>query len=77
MPIEYDPSVSSRKHKTFTIDGSIYSLTYFSLLKKNKAEYKMTKQDQFDLFAKTGLMFAVQFFFIYALLHLDRKAVEF
>jgi len=36
---------SVKKHKVFTIDGTIYSATYFSLIKANKKKYKMTTED--------------------------------
>lgn len=45
IPIDNNPSISVKKQKVFTIDGTIYSATYFSLIKSNKKKYKMTTDD--------------------------------
>jgi hypothetical protein len=41
------------------IGGSIYSLSYFAFMKKNKKKHNMTETDQFDIFWKAIFIFAI------------------
>lgn len=42
LPIEKEMSVSIKEKKSLTIDATIYSATYVSLIKSNKHKHKMT-----------------------------------
>jgi len=75
--LEKDASMSVKKQKVYTIDGTIYSATYFSLIKSNKKKFKMTTEDQFELFYRTGIIMSIQVFFIYALIFIEGKSSKF
>lgn len=56
--------MSLKIKKSLTIDATLYSATYVSLIKSNKHKYKMTQTDQFDLVYKLMLIGTIQVFFI-------------
>lgn len=68
--------MSIKAKKSFAIDSTIYSATYFSLIKSNKHKYKMTQDDQFDLLYKNMLIVTIQVFFIVGIIIFNKLSFK-
>ena len=42
LPLDKEASMSMKPKKNFSVDASIYSACYFSLIKSNKKKYRLT-----------------------------------
>lgn len=49
------------------LSASFFTATYFSLMKTNKAKFKMKETDQVELFWKCCFIFAIQIMFSYVI----------
>jgi len=65
MPIDIDESVKNKKD--FKINNTIYACVFFAMMKKNKKAFKLTTNDQFELFFKAILICFVQLFFSFCI----------
>ena len=67
---------SIKQKKVMAVDSTIYTATYFGLMKVNKKKFRLTQADQFELLYKTMLIIAIQFFFIMCILFLGKVSFK-
>lgn len=72
LHLEADDDLSILKTKDLKLSGSIYSCAYVAFIRKNKKQYRLAQEDQFDILWKALFMLAFQVFFIHALVSYAR-----
>lgn len=53
--------------KVLKLNASFFTATYFSLMKTNKAKFKMKESDQVELFWKSCFIYTIQIMFSYVI----------